>query len=552
MAADSSLTRCPTCGGPVEESRLAAIQGNLKQQEDNLRAALHAEHASTLQAALRQVEAQAKAREGGVVQRLQEEFGERLVREKDQAAREARLEGQSQIATLQEQLRTISAQLSTVQEREKLLTSQHAGALEQARADAARLARLEPEKQLAAAQEQLRTASAQLSSAQERERVLTTEHGKALEQARAEAAREERRAGEQTLALLQQQVGGLTEQLSKSEAREKSVATEHAKAIEELRSEAAGRLTESIANAEARGAEKAAVELLRLRTEKADLDEALKRAKSDSESRVAEIKNAQAEELLNARRQLDAELLKQADGFRQKESDLQRQIQLWMRKAESKTSDELGRFAQGDLLKALRDAFPEDQIVPIPAGAPGADVRHQVMYKGEVCGTVLFDSKNRQNWKDEYAEKLQRDRDAANAEHGILVTASFPAGEPKILRVLENQIVLCVPNIVVPLVRTLRMHIIAAFRMRLSSQQKETKTAKLYEFITSEVFANRMLAAKNATEALSELDMRERRAHENVWKERQMQIVAVSRLLRELDKDVATILEAPDLAAEIA
>ena len=54
---------------------------------------------------------------------------------------------------------------------------------------------------------------------------------------------------------------------------------------------------------------------------------------------------------------------------------------------------------------ALREAFQGDNITRIKKGEPGADIRHEVMHKGEVCGTILYDSKNRQLWQNAHAQK---------------------------------------------------------------------------------------------------------------------------------------------------
>jgi hypothetical protein len=78
------------CGAPVEESRLAAIQENLTRRDDDIRAALHAEHARHVEAAIRETEEQARNREAVIVQRLREEFAQRLTGEQDRRQRSGR------------------------------------------------------------------------------------------------------------------------------------------------------------------------------------------------------------------------------------------------------------------------------------------------------------------------------------------------------------------------------------------------------------------------------------------------------------------------------
>jgi len=68
------------------------------------------------------------------------------------------------------------------------------------------------------------------------------------------------------------------------------------------------------------------------------------------------------------------------------------------RQQQRATADELGEGAEADAYEALRDAFKRDDIARIKRGQPGADIRHRAMYKGDVCGTIMIDSKNRQGW----------------------------------------------------------------------------------------------------------------------------------------------------------
>ena len=61
-----------------------------------------------------------------------------------------------------------------------------------------------------------------------------------------------------------------------------------------------------------------------------------------------------------------------------------------------KTANELGDGAEIDLFEALRESFSGDKITRIPKGQAGADILHEVLYKGEACGRIIVDSKNRQ------------------------------------------------------------------------------------------------------------------------------------------------------------
>src|SRR5262245_56927414 len=87
------------------------------------------------------------------------------------------------------------------------------------------------------------------------------------------------------------------------------------------------------------------------------------------------------------------------------------------RKLEHKTSNEFGDGAQINLFETLRDEFADDKITPIKKGVAGADVRHEVCHNGVVCGSILYDSKARQAWRNDYVTKLRDDQIADDANH---------------------------------------------------------------------------------------------------------------------------------------
>jgi hypothetical protein len=65
-------------------------------------------------------------------------------------------------------------------------------------------------------------------------------------------------------------------------------------------------------------------------------------------------------------------------------------------------------------------AFEGDRIRRVEKGAEGADIIHEIVEAGKTVGKIIYDSKNRGNWKSEYATKLCKDQIAEKAEFAIL------------------------------------------------------------------------------------------------------------------------------------
>ena len=103
------------------------------------------------------------------------------------------------------------------------------------------------------------------------------------------------------------------------------------------------------------------------------------------------------------------------------------------RQIQRKTSQDLGDGAELDLYEILRESFPDDRITRVQKGQPGADIHHEVMYKGQCCGKIVIDSKNRHGWQNAFVTKLRQDQ----TENGV-----FCAGLGLVLAELGDERVL--------------------------------------------------------------------------------------------------------------
>ena len=188
------------------------------------------------------------------------------------------------------------------------------------------------------------------------------------------------------------------------------------------------------------------------------------------------------------------------------------------RQLQGQTAAELGEGAEVDLYETLREGFKEDRLDRIAKGEPGADIRHDVMYRGKYCGRIIYDSKNRKIWREEYVEKLRGDQLAAEADHAILTTSAFPAGQQQIC--VRAGVIIANPARALALVEIVRDQIIQAFRLRLSGQDRQTKTEQLYEFINSDRCEQLLRRSEEVATELSNLDVKEQQVHQKVWQKR--------------------------------
>jgi myosin heavy subunit len=284
-------------------------------------------------------------------------------------------------------------------------------------------------------------------------------------------------------------------------------------------------------------------------------DQANKKLK-EAEARQAEIrKEAQEEaeqqrqkELADQRTALEKDkamtLLKQNAEFNREREKLQKKVKLMEHQLEKKTANELGDGGEIDLFEALREAFPGDHITRIKKGQPGADILHQVLHKGQSCGRIIIDSKNHQGWQTGFITKLRQDQLDAGAEHGILATTAFPAGKKEMC--LESDIIVINPARVVHISQILRQAMLTMHIRGLSIKERAGKMNRLYKLITSEAYGRKFSEAGKLTLEILDLDVQEKKSHDNVWKKRGTVATRINHVLREIETEVAAVIEGDD------
>src|SRR5262249_42857251 len=151
-------------------------------------------------------------------------------------------------------------------------------------------------------------------------------------------------------------------------------------------------------------------------------------------------------------------------------------------------------------------------------GKQGADIVHEVLYKGESCGSIIIDSKNRQQWKKDFVTKLRQDQTDEGADHAILSSTVFPQGKKQLC--VESGVIVASPVLVVILVDMLRKSLINMHVAKLGSAERATKLTRLYDFMTSAEFKQKMVEAEALTSDALQIEIDEQTAHTNIWKKR--------------------------------
>jgi hypothetical protein len=233
-------------------------------------------------------------------------------------------------------------------------------------------------------------------------------------------------------------------------------------------------------------------------------------------------------------------LRKQAEFTRERER-WEKEVLDLQHKLQKKTSDEIGEGAEVDLFETLKQEFEGDSISRVKKGQPGPDIRHEIRHNGEICGIIVYDSKNRQGWQLAYATKLRQDQLEAQADHAILATTAFPSGKKELC--IEADLIVVNPARAIPIVHLLRRALISMHVRGLSLKARAEKTERLYAFINSSGYEQKFDQISRLTDQALELEVEEKKAHDTVWKRRGTLLKRQSDLLRDLDTVISSIVE---------
>ncbi len=327
------------------------------------------------------------------------------------------------------------------------------------------------------------------------------------------------------------------------------------KARDSLDDQVAERLRQERAQIAAEEARKARQLLATDIEQKASEITDLKELIQQRETRLAEAQQAQADlirkqrELDDAKRELDLTVEKRVqEGLAatreqvRKETDeqlklkvlekeqtiaaMQKQIEELKRKAEQGSQQLQGEVQELALESALSARFPRDRIEPVPKGEHGGDVLHRVLGPlGQMCGTILWESKRTKNWSDGWLAKLREDQRAAKAEIAVIISQALP-NDVQDFDMIDH-VWVAHPRIAVPLATTLRQSLMELAMARQANEGQQPKTEMVYRYLTGPRFRQRVQAIVEAFSSMQEDLDREKKAITKQWAKREEQIERV-------------------------
>jgi hypothetical protein len=498
---------CPVCDQPLPHERAEEVAQRLKERE----------------------EAQSSATTARLTERFETEKTEaleaaRLQREEEVAAArtEARklAEAQSQAAVDQAEQARVAAQVAL-----EAKTQEAATAKTQAEAAQAGL-RGELDQAKRDSETALEKMQAEAKENEAKVRAAATQEANAAAVARIEEIMAQKAEAEQVGASLKVLVEETQQANVEALAAAKAEADDReAKAREAAQAEALERVSgaeKAKADAESKAAAAEAQLTTLQQTHQTELEARLQEQRQALEAAKTQAVNAEK-----------AAAFEERQRWSNKVDDLQRQI-------DKKTAEELGEGAEVDLFEDLKAAFPGDRIVRVGRGNAGADIIHTVVHNGRECGKIVYDAKNHIQWRWDFVTKLKADQLSEKADHAILSTRKFPAETSQLH--IKDGVIIASPARVAALAEMVRTHLIHTHTLRMSNEARAQKTAELYAFITSQQCTDMFARLDQLAEALLDIQAKEVKAHEKVWKDQGIAIRTAMRVQAELRHQIDSII----------
>ncbi|NOT21440.1 MAG: DUF2130 domain-containing protein [Nitrospiraceae bacterium] len=267
-------------------------------------------------------------------------------------------------------------------------------------------------------------------------------------------------------------------------------------------------------------AQKAQADLIR---QKRELDDAKRELELTVEKRVQDGLSATREQ---AKKEAEESLKLKVMEAEQTIASMQTQIEELKRRAEQGSQQLQGEVQELELETLLKAKFPRDTIEPVPKGEFGGDTLHRIIGPlGQLCGTILWESKRTKNWSDGWLVKLRDDQRAAKAEIAVIVSQVLPKGV-ETFDLIEGVWVTHSRSMLSVAV-ALRHSLIEVASARQALEGQQTKTEMVYQYLTGPRFRHRVQAIVEAFSSMQEDLDKEKKAITKQWAKREEQIERV-------------------------
>lgn len=221
-----------------------------------------------------------------------------------------------------------------------------------------------------------------------------------------------------------------------------------------------------------------------------------------------------------------------------------------LKKQLSQSQSELkGEAGEIDLHANLSEAFPGDAFRRQKRGTSSVDIIQQIRVGNTMLDIpIVYDNKAANTVTKKDIEKAKKYQKIHGTNYVIIVSANLPkTSAPNGLFCRRDGILLVHPSIVVEVSRQIRSGIMEISKLSSSRQDRNTKEAKLYEYVISSEFSLLLEDISQVNEKLYTLQTKEEKDHQTLWKSRKDLVEQLVMGYNDLSSGIESIIQTESL-----
>ena len=221
-----------------------------------------------------------------------------------------------------------------------------------------------------------------------------------------------------------------------------------------------------------------------------------------------------------------------------------------LRKSLAQSQSELkGEIGEIDLYAAITHAFPDDFFRRQKRGVSMGDIIQQIrISSGAIDVPIVYDNKKASTITKNDLEKAKKYKKIHGTNYVIIVSNNLPKNSiPNGLYGERDGIILVHPSILIEVIRQIRSGIIEISRLSKSKEDQKVKQFKLYKYVISSEFTMILENLTQINEKLYNLQNKEEKDHNLLWKNRKLLHDQLVKTYNELSGGIESITQQESL-----
>ncbi|CAD6368394.1 conserved hypothetical protein [metagenome] len=206
-----------------------------------------------------------------------------------------------------------------------------------------------------------------------------------------------------------------------------------------------------------------------------------------------------------------------------------------------------GEVGELDLFATLTEAFPQDHFRRQKRGTSSGDLIQRIRTASAVLDTpIVYDNKAANTVTKSDITKARKYQKMHGTNYVLIVSSNLPkTSVPNELLGEKEGIILVHPSIVVEVTKKIREGIIEISKLSLGKEDRQEKQDKLYQYIMSQEFSLVLKSLSDLNEKLYNLQSKEERDHQTLWKNRKSLQEELLKAYNEISSGIESIIQDP-------